>query len=287
MKINIAILFILFSRVAIAQIPAIQHFMYDPSFGNAALTASTADVQATAIYRTQWTSLESAPSTAMLSLAYGTQQHKFGLRAITDAFALEAHDQVGVQYAFAHATDKHGVLAAGLRVDAVQHTFSLTGSHPAEAGDPLLSANISQFAIHTQLGAAWYNENGFGGISVTHFPAEDFDGALNAESSLQFQAQGAYRIAMNNTWGCTPGAAYSITNGAPSVLAAQLQFDWKKTLQLAAGFRSGQNYMARIGYVWKEQLIFGYAFDIDTQFSAAGGGHEILLSWKINQLKNK
>ena len=196
---------------------------------------------------------------------------------------------MGLQYAFALQTKTNGTIAAGIRGDFANRTINVTGAHATDAGDPLLAENISNNVFALQAGIGWYNADGFAGLSVSNITGYDAAASDINSTHPEFNFQGAYRFALQHNWGCTPAANYVITNGQPSLLATQLHFDWKQTMQFGIGYRSNQNYMAHIGYTMKNTFTFGYAYDVSTQFSgtSAASSHELVFSWKIDRAKKE
>lgn len=294
----ISLLFILtFNQAKAQQIPNSSLYNINPFHNNSAYAGFNDRTEAFLSYRSQWTGINSAPSTVFFSM-HSALPKNIGLGANI------AYDQTDIISRFA------GTLTYSYRIKFKQegHTlgFGLSlGLHQININPQnAIVGDITDEVIAngTQSGVSFNNdfsilysikkfEFGFSIPQIieskVRYDLVDRDGSFGFKR--HYIGYAAYDLKLSEKFSMQPSVVYRSLGFAQNQVDINTQFTYNNIVHLGAGYRTNQSMIARFGINIKDHVQVAYAYDVDFRNigSYSNGSHEIMLGFMFgNKKKN-
>ena len=289
----IGISIIFFDNKAVAQQDAMYSmYMFNGLVLNPAYAGSREALSLTALYRNQWTGLEGAPQTAVLSghLPLLNDNIALGLSITSDNISIFNMLNITASYAY-RIKIKKGKLSLGM--NATFNNFRARWSEVAlnNSNDQAFASNSDNLiSPNFGFGVYYYSDKFYAGVSVPH--------VLNMSLTDDFKAEGTNLTARQyKHYFYTIGAIFRVTDNVkfkPSLLFKHVKnspfqadlnasFLMKEALWLGASYRTGDAVSFIVEYLFVKMLRIGYAYDLTlTELNHySSGTHEIMLGFEL------
>lgn len=275
------------------QDPMYSMYMFNGLAINPAYAGSRERPAVTALYRHQWTGLEGAPKTAILTAHAPLLNNKIALGGslCSDNISIFNTITLNFDYAYRIHFKKRGKLSIGMNVTLNNYRARWQDLTLSDAVDPaFLSSDNSVTSPNFGAGIYYYTEKFYAGLSVPHF--------LNMSLSNNFEYEGTDLTARQwKHYFYTMGAVFNIgksvkikpsllfkyVKNAPFEADINVGFLFKEALWLGAGYRTGDAVNFITEYMFAKGLRIGYAYDYTlTELNDySSGSHEIMIGYEF------
>lgn len=290
MRISAMLFMIALSFSAMAQQdPIYAQYMLNPVLINPAYAGLNNEVNISAGYRTQWTSLEGQPQTLMLSGNTSLLNNKAGagVLIVNDRIGNVSNLETNVQFAYKLNLDET-TLSFGMQAGVQKFTTDYGALTILDQGDNAFSGTERGSRLNLGAGAILKNENFFLGLSVPRLLPSSFNngGQRFDVYNQHFYLAGAYVHYFNERVRFKPSVLLRAVKGAPASvdLSANLNVNALHTFGVFA--RNFKSYGLTLQTLIKDQLRFGYVFEMPTNKSIGSNftTHEIVLGIRLTML---
>lgn len=318
------LLFLLMGRRADAQqnLHATQ-YIFNSLGVNPAYAGYKEDTFAQVSLRSQWTGMEGAPRTGMLSIDGlinpDTKRHAVGFHIASDALGAQSATSIYANYALRLPIDDFGEhhLALGIAGGVSQYSLDGNKFRPTDPGDPILPPGmISTWNPDIRLGMYYANPNWYVGFS-----AQDLFANSDSNSDYRFNENNLESLYRNVNLYLMGGALFPVSEGLqlrPSVLVkddlkgpttvdVNAMFIFDTRFWVGGGYRTRSRIFNRTYFDFSEaklhqhrslqlvsqihmtsRLRLGYSYDfmINDMSTYQGGVHEITLGFSLTDLRS-
>jgi type IX secretion system PorP/SprF family membrane protein len=277
------------------QLPQYTQYMINSFTLNPAVAGTQPYFEACSDNRYQWVGITDAPRTYMLTFDGPiTQQHiGIGGYVYTDVTGPVSHTGFNSAYSYHLEITKGLNLSMGLTVGIMQ--FAVNGSQISleEVGDPALtSAQESVIVPDIGCGAYLYGRNfyfGFAAPQIVQSRLQITQMSTPAnELVTHYYTTAGYNFDLGHDFSLDPCVLAEYVFPAPIQFDFNLRVLYEKKFWLGAGYRTLDAVYAMIGYVYQDNLTFGYSYDysITDIRNYSFGTNEIFIGIKFDRQKN-
>lgn len=268
-----------------------QYFTNDYAF-NPAVAGSDVNFQSKLSFRKQWTGLEGAPTTGLLSV-HGNLSEKrsigLGMLLFTDKTGPTSRTGINLSYAY-HLPLQEDETYLGFGVSGVLMGQRIDGDALEFIEEEPTAGRgvVGQFGADANLGVYLRNEKYWAGLSInqlfgTKFNPFDTENE-NFQNSQHFYLTGGYRYDINDDIAVEPALLMKGVKGAG------VQFDIHAKAIYAKQYWAGLTYRTEdalsflVGLNLKNGFNFAYSYDITTSNlnTVSNGAHELTLGFNFN-----
>lgn len=266
---------------------------YNPSF-----VGETNNIDISTMYRIQWTGLEGAPKTTILSghmpIEFLEKEHGVGMQLFNEKIGLYSNTFTSFQYTYKFKFKNNKTLNIGMQGSMMNIDFDANGIHFPEGSnynpdDPSIPKGDDK-TFDMSLGVSWLTPDYYIGFSVTHLLEPKLD--LNDTRSL-FIGRSYYLVG-----GCNININNTLFDWLPSVLvksdATVTQIDVTTRFEYDKMFNGGISWRKDDGFVFLlglkiKNIEGGYSYDLSTSeiAKASNGSHELFIRYRIPLEKSK
>lgn len=295
MKKFVVILSILFPIAVLGQqIPMYSQYLFHDYLINPAVVGTRDYYDARMSYRLQWTAIEDAPRTMVLSSNGPLKNRKMGIGGffINDIAGHIYQKKGGLTYSYIISMTDGVKLSLGLSAGLLSFTVDGTKLNLGETGDQVLS-NYSQtyYGPDGAFGFLLYSKRLRLGASINQLFGNKLsffkDGNVgSAKLDRHYQIHGSYLIGQEDaTMTFSPYLLLKYVTPTPLQFDIGVKAEYKKILWLGATYRSQEAISLLLGGTIRDNLIFGYSYDfvVSDINPSSGGSHEILLALKLRR----
>ncbi len=295
-------LLIIFNLAAIAQQdPQFSFYKLTQLTNNPGYAGTSRAISGLILNRTQWSGLDGAPTTKVLSAESSTElwgvKSGIGLNVIRDELGFQKTTLVNFNYAYLVQTDWGDLgigTALGFFNKAIDGVWDVpSGGNYNLSDDYLPSDNVSQVAIDIGFGLYLKAPNYFAGISVTHLNQAEISFADDAYDFYvrHFYFTGGYTIQTTNPlFTLQPSILYR-TDLAGSQTDLNVDVTYNERFTGGIGYRINEGLIIQLSVELQSGIKGGYAYDLTTSAlgSYSSGTHELFLSYSfaIGKGRNK
>lgn len=256
---------------------------YQQSIDNVAGGSTLAAVQV--VYRRNWMPLSYSPELLLFHAEGGISKSKEHWDLKISTFATGIIKQTEVKVGFSHhlVQENEQLLNVGLRVGflrSVLNTKALNAKSPEELEGLIYITN--SYRPTSDIGFYYRYKHFSISISSTNF--------YSLEQSYE---RNLYRVlsdnqmlllwkfsSTNNTF--QPALSFRSARGMPLLGSLSLQYETRKKLALALGFRSNRSLFCNLQLPFNNQFAVSYSFDYSPQTSSmAGTGNELGFTYQL------
>lgn len=299
-KVNTIIAIIIICLVAnesnAQQKPLFTNYVFNQFYYNPAISATSDAIDFRFLYRNQWAGLEGKPHTQTLS-AYGALK-KMNLGLGGNIY----HDQTGhirnvgfnISAAYAVKIGEESLLSGGISAGIIHYKLANEINIRESGDDAVTKAQNGKVAPDIGLGIYFKRKGLYAGFSMPQviqstldFNVEDPD--KRNKLMRHYFLMAGYRFNVADKFELEPSALLKGVKGSPLQVDINLKAIYDKMVWLGVSYRSLDAIAIMAGAIIKEQFQLGYAYDITTSNlnSVSNGSHEILLSYKIFNKKER
>lgn len=249
-------------------------------------------LNATALYRNQWTGIDGAPETQTLSfdMPVAYKRIGLGLQLFNDEIGITNTTGAFASYAYRINTG-NGKLALGLQagITSFRADFSSVELNTGSPFDPAFSENVNQILPNFGTGVYYRTDRFYVGASVPNLlnnALKNNSSAVNNGLSRQyvhlFIASG-YVFDMGEDFKLKPSILFKGVRGTPLQLDVNAAVWIKDIFSIGASYRSNADISAMAEAQISWQMRIGYAYDrsITRLANFNSGSHEIMIKYQF------
>lgn len=240
--------------------------------------------------RTQWLGMEGAPQTYAFSFQTSDIGEKVGLgiNLVADIIGREKRWSVFGDYSYGVQIENESTLRLGLKfgLTSYENNFSQYVQYPGEPDPSIQYDKNIRYMPNFGVGAYWFSENYYFGLSVPKLLDNKFDETDNYSTQAElrhFYFIGGYVFELSEYLKFKPTLLAKATVGAPLNFDVTFNFLLNDKVWLGALYRTLDTYGVIAQLIVDNQLRIGYAAD----FSASKlqtfnyGTHEIMVTYEL------
>jgi type IX secretion system PorP/SprF family membrane protein len=278
------------------QHPIFTQYMFNGLVLNPAYSGSHESMTATASARRQWTGIQGAPQTEILSLH---SPLRFSRSAAGGAFI---HDHVGVThqymfygtYAYRIPVSKNAKLAVGAQAGATYYRADLNDLNivtSTNQQDPSFAGTDSRILPNFGIGVYYYSKKMYVGLSLPTIVNNKFN---NQDPNLKATQERHYFLSAGRVFDLNPKLKLKPNVLLKWVEDGPFQYDINANLLIDNKLWVGVSYRMQdsvdglLEFNINEELSVGYSYGypISSLASLQSGTHEIVLNYRIRKNKH-
>ncbi len=290
-KIIIATVVLLgYSSTTVAQQdPQYTQYMYNQAVINPAYAGSKDALSIVSLYRNQWTGFDGAPKTLTLS-GHGPVGEKvgLGLSFISDQHGPVKENNIYADFSYTINVGEVSKLALGVKAGVTLHDIALnSGVTTAFAGDPLFAKNVSKTNPNAGLGAFYYTDKYFVGLSMPNILNSvhlDEDGKNYGSEVQHYFLSAGYVFQLTENTKLKPSFLVKSSFDAPVSFDVNANFLFYDKFEVGASYRNTDSFSGLVGFAFNDSIRLGYAYDhiISDLQNVASSSHEVFLQFDLN-----
>lgn len=282
-------LFMIYGAVAAQQEGLLTNFRYHMNAYNPAYVSPGGETAITSSFRQQWTGVEEAPRTMMVS--FGTrlgEKTGLGVSVMNDKTFIENQTYIGIDYSYKLQLSEKMELYMGLKAGGDSYSVNTAGLETYNLhSDPSISS-ISNFNPNIGMGILFKREALFLSLALPRMlatdRAENKDGTATAsESKPHFYASIGYDLPLGGTGGLMlkPATMLRHVAGAPLSLDLNTMLSFNDTWELGASYRTDAAFAGLINISIKQRFNLGFAYEVSTrkELARAKNTNELFLRY--------
>jgi len=270
------------------QDPQYTQYMYNQAVINPAYAGSKEGLSIVALYRNQWTGFDGAPKTITLS-GHSPVGEKvgLGLSLISDQHGPVKENNIYADFSYTLDLGTTSKLALGIKGGVTLHDISLTTVDLTTQGDPLFSENVNKATPNAGLGAFFYDENYYVGLSMPNILDSvhlDENGRKYGSETQHYFLTAGYVFQLTATTKLKPSFLVKSSFDAPVSFDVNANFLFHDKFEVGASYRSTDSFSGLVGFAFSDSIRIGYAYDyiISDIKEAASSSHEVFLQFDLN-----
>ncbi len=295
------ILFILLvastSQIILAQQePQYTQYMYNTLAINPGYAGSRGVFSITGMHRSQWLGIDGAPKTQTLNFHTPVSERVgIGLSIVNDEIGNGTNQETYFDGIFSYTIpfSRENKLSFGIKAGGhlLNVDFAKLANYEQEVSVSGLPNIDNKFSPNFGVGAYYYNERFYAGISVPnflrteHFDDSDSSNSFLAKERLNLYLMTGYVYDIHPTVKFKPALLLRAEQGAPLQVDVSANFLFNEKLTLGAAYRWDAALSAIFGFQINDNLTLGLAYD--RELSELGGetfndgSFEILLRYEF------
>lgn len=279
------------------QLPLFSQYMLNDYFQNPAIAGSRPFFDAVSSNRLQWVGITDAPRTYALSLHGPIKAEKMGVGGYLFTDITGPTHRIGFSGSYAYHIKVAEKIKLSLSLSAGIVQFAVDASKlTLDNESDYVFMNGYQSKVVPDLGTSFYlygmpDGNGtgnwwFGGYVPQIFPSKLnlFENpAPTGALATHFYFTGGYKLFLTDEFSAEPSFLFKVVSPVPPQLDLGARVFYKNKMWIGATFRTKDAISTMVGYTHKENLTFGYSYDITTSGlkSYSNGTHELIIALRF------
>ena len=272
--------------------PVIAHFAYHSHVFNPAVSGSSRDIFAGALYRQQWVGFKEAPSTFLLD-AYGyISKIKGGVGLViqNDMLGKQRFTTAKVSYAYSQRLNDHARLSIGLSIGMLNSFVKgsdLIYQDKLQTDNSAITANTNRFKAFLAAGLEFSGYNTTIGFAVSNLD-QGLGKATPFRVPRHYFAYAKYNWEINEKLTMTPAVFVRFIDFIAQA-EANINFTIRKRVIVGVLYRSNDAAGALLGVNITKHLMASYAYDFGfgELRKHQTGSHEVQLVYRFDGVRNK
>jgi len=301
MKRIILALVILMGYEAGAQQQAMfSQYMFNPIIVNPGYTGSLEAMTATVLSRSQWTSLDGAPTTQTVSI-HGPVKYSrasFGAQLIHDQITVSNYYGMYGFYSYYIPVAENVKLSFGIRAGASFYQadmadLNLYYPEMDVVGDPVfMNNNYGGWLPNIGAGIYLYSQRSYLGISMPEMINNEIETSvesLNARQRAHYFVHGGHVFDLSPSLKIKPNFLVKAVSGAPVQVDLNANLLIRDVVWIGGSYRWDESFAALLEIDFTRQWRIGYSYDIPNDNNLGpyhNGSHEFLISYRFMRNKN-
>lgn len=270
------------------QDPQYTQYMYNQAIINPAYAGSKDALSIVSLYRNQWTGFDGAPKTITLS-GHSPIGEKvgLGLSFISDQHGPVKENNIYADFSYTLDLGATSKLAFGLKGGVTLHDISLTTVDLTTQGDPLFAQNVNKATPNAGLGAFFYDEKYYVGLSMPNILDSvhlDENGRKYGSETQHYFLTAGYVFQLTDNTKLKPSFLVKSSFDAPVSFDVNANFLFYDKFEVGASYRNTDSFSGLVGFSFSDSIRIGYAYDyiISDIKEAASSSHEVFLQFDLN-----
>lgn len=292
-SITLLIFFLLTELLTAQQLPHFSQYVANDYVMNPAIGGKNSYFVGMSANRYQWGGITDAPRTYMLSVHGPLKYNNMGVggELFTDNVGPTRRTGAYFSYAYHAPLTKNLRLSLGLKAGVLQFMIDGHKIQLHDAGDNVI-INGLQRVITPDFGAGFYLYSdhfwvGAAAMQLQQSRLKFFDYMANTTSVLSrhYYGMAGYRQAFGDDWILEPSALVKYVAPVPLQFDLGLRLIYKNNIWIGGSYRHLDALTAHIGFLFRENLQFGYAYDFTTTNlrNYSTGTHELIIGIRFNK----
>lgn len=265
----------------------VTNYMYHMNAFNPAYVGVDGRTAITSTFRQQWTGIEDAPSSQLVS--FGTTLGKnlgLGVSILNSRTFVEKQTFTAIDFSYRIKVSEKADLYMGLKAGGNFYSVNTAGLRTYnQMADPNITS-ISNFNPNIGIGALLKLDKWHFSLAAPRLlstdRADNEDGMVTvAKARPHMYAVAGYDLLLNrsNNTFLKPSALLRYVNGAPVSLDINTMLSFDGNFEIGATYRTDAAFAGLINFSIKKRLLLGYAYEVSTrkQLADMGNTNEILL----------
>ncbi|MEZ4798273.1 MAG: type IX secretion system membrane protein PorP/SprF [Flavobacteriales bacterium] len=290
-KIAILALLAIAGNAYAQQDPQYSMYMFNNLAINPAYAGSLEGINASVLYRTQWTGIPGAPKTLVATAHKNFFNEKIGggISFFNDQIGVMDRNTISLAGSY-HLHLEKSRISFGIQANYSQYNVGLQSVQHSLDGsfDPTFSSNLSMSTINVGAGVFYYSEKIFAGISSPSIFKNNISpvvitGATSALEVPHLFAQLGYIWEIDPLFTLKPSVLVRQIEASPLLADINANLYYKKIIGLGVGYRTNGAAIAMLECQVHPFLKLGYAYDREmTDLGVfALHTHEIMLRFQM------
>ncbi len=297
MKKIVGIVAVVFFTVSIKaqQDPQYTQYMYNMNIVNPAYAGSYDALALNFLARTQWVGIDGAPETLTFNIhAPVGKDVGLGLSVISDKIGPLTEQSVFADFSYTLKLSETANLAFGVKAGISNMNAPLSLLQTTNPGDPAFDNNLNKTNPNFGLGAYYYKEKFYLGLSMpnilktVHF--ERSNGAITrATDEMHMFLTSGYVFDVSDDIKLKPSTLIKAVPGAPLSIDFSGNVLFNDNFELGLSYRLDESVSALVNVKATSNLRIGYAYDytLTNLGDFNTGSHEIFLLFDFNFVRDK
>lgn len=266
---SLLFLLILFSKKAIAQQdPNFTQYMYNTMSINPAYAGSRDVLSAVMLHRSQWLGFDGAPSSQTFSAHSPIKDGKMGLglNIVNDRIGVTQETDINAVYSYAIEFPENTKLSFGLNAGINMLNVNFNELNIFDPNDPEFNNIENKFSPQLGLGALWYSDQYYVGLSVPALLrsdrfSENSVADARVRDRLHYYLTAGYVFDINPTLKFKPSVLLRHVSGAPLLAEVSSNFLINDKFTVGAAYRLNSAFSGLFAFQASDAIQLGIAFD--------------------------
>ena len=287
-KIYTLIIISLFAYSVSAQQEALTtQYMFNGLSINPAMAGSDNNLSVTGIIRSQWVGIKGAPNTQVLSIhsPMRSDNYALGLNVTHDKIGVTGRTNISPSYAYRLHFKNGAILSMGIQANIMNYVSGLTSLNPKDGSDAVFSSDVNTWMLNFGLGAFYYTDKYYVGISAPMLLNNNFsnsgDKVSQAQLTRHYYLNAGYVFDLDKNYHLKPSLLVRYTENSYITTDINLNLYYKRYFGVGVSYRTSESVSALFELFINNNLMMGYAYDYilsDIQM-ATSGSHEIMINY--------
>jgi type IX secretion system PorP/SprF family membrane protein len=293
-KIIYIVVMLICGQLAAQQVPMYSQFLFHDYLINPAVVGTKDYYDARMTQRIQWVGFEDAPRTLAISAQGPLKNRKMGLGGyfVNDIAGHISQRSGYLTYSYIAALSGGINMSFGLSAGFSGWTLDGTKLNLNESGDQVLSNGLqTSYVPDGSFGIYLYSKRLTLGFSINQLFGSKLsffsDGNVGtARLKQHYNLHTSYRIGNDEAeFSFTPYILIKYVGPTPMQVDVGLKAEYNKSVWLGAAYRSQEAFSILFGVLFRDNLSFGYSYDIVTSGVNVRSKttHEIMLGIKMHR----
>jgi type IX secretion system PorP/SprF family membrane protein len=270
--------------------------MLNDYFQNPAVAGSRPYFNATSVTRLQWLGITDAPRTYCLSMNGPISGKNMGIGGYlwTDVTGPTRKTGFSGSYAYHIKLQEKIKISLSLSAGVLQYAVDASKLTLNDQSDYVFN-NYRSKAV-PDLGASFYlyglpNENGMSNWWLGSYVPQIFQARIKlfevpepkGKLATHFYITGGYKLFFTDDFSAEPSFLVKFVAPAPTQLDIAARVFYKNKFWIGGTYRTSDAMSAMLGYIYRENIIFGYSYDITTTNlkNYNNGTHELVITMRF------
>lgn len=266
----------------------VSQYMHSRYTINSAFGGSAEALSMFGAYRKQWAGLNGAPASQFFSAhtPLKNEQIALGVEFFGQQYAVSQTNGFASSYTYRIRPSENTRLGIGLNVGLSFNSAGWNQIAVKTSNDPSFESAESKAIPLLGVGAAWYGDLFFAGVSVSNFFSSnwvDYDDSQFSLGDAHYLITGGYLVKMSQTWWIQPSALIHLSKQYGFEADAGVNLIWNNLLWLGSSYRTTEAFVVMAGYQVMPPLRVIYSWDksIGSIGGLNSGSHEISLRYEF------
>lgn len=275
------------------QLPQFSQYRLNDYVYNPAVAGARPYYEAKSNNRYQWIGITDAPRTYILSVNGPHRNKKIGLGGCLFTDIVGPTRRTGIHFTYAYHMKLNETMKLSLGLNAGLLQFMIDASK-ITLRDPVdgVIGNQLQTVLLPDFGAGFYlySEKFYVGVSAPQILQNkirfaDYSYTSLSKLATHVYATAGYKFDIGEDFDLEPSAVMKYVTPAPVQFDLGARVIYQEKVWLGGALRTKDAISAMIGYVYQENLSFGYSYDFTTTNlkNYSTGTHEIMIGIKFNK----
>jgi type IX secretion system PorP/SprF family membrane protein len=290
-----SVLLLLAERAAAQQLPQYSQYFLNDFAINPAVAGTSGYFDVRSNHRSQWVGITDAPRTFVLSMHSPFKEKNMGMGGTVFTDITGPTRRIGANFSYAYhlRLTENTKLAMGLSAGLLQFAIDASKITVRDQGDQYFSSGVQSVIVPDfGFGLYLYNENSFFGVSAPQLTQQRLKFFRNVDTRAQladhYFLTGGYKIDLGQEFVLQPMVMVKYMDPVPVMIDISTRVIYQEKFWVGATYRTRDAVSAMFGFVYQENMIFGYSYDhtISGLQKYSSGTHELMIGLRFGSPKS-